>query len=170
MRRRSFLSAAGVATVVGTAGCLGGTEVVTNVQRTVTVEPGQGWIEEVPDVSENGGGIQYTVNASQPFDVYFFTSEEDYMFYDTYTDGGKPARTPSGHDGVGTAAEKRNKDAYQAATGESGGRKSIGTSGPYFFVVDHSGYRDENQPPPDSEAKRLSAFVDLTVTKKEFGL
>lgn len=151
------------------AGCIGGGgKVVTTVQRTVSVEPGQGWVKKIPDVSDPGGALQYTAKASQAFDVYFFTSEESYMYYDTYVDGGKPALTPSGDDAIGTTAERLGKDAYQAATPDGGAREQVEESGPYFFVVDHSDYRDGAA--PGEEPSPLSAFVDLTVTKHRFGL
>ena len=169
MKRRVLLASLGASAVFGLGGCIGGgSEVVTTVQRTVRVEPGQGWVERVPDVSDPGGAIQYKVSASQPFDVYFFTSEESYMFYDTFVDGGDPAGTPPGDRDVGTAARRLEKDAYRATTKNEGGREPVDASGPYFFVVDHSRYRGER--PPGEQADPLSAFVDLTVTKKKFGL
>ena len=169
MKRREMLRVAGASAGVGLAGCVGGgSDVVETMQRQVSVTPGQGWVTELPDVSDPGGAIQYNVSANQRFDVYFFTSEESYMFYDTFVDGGDPAGTPPGDRDVGTAARRLEKDAYRATTKNEGGREPVDASGPYFFVVDHSRYRGER--PPGEQADPLSAFVDLTVTKKKFGL
>jgi len=169
MNRRAVLGALGTSVGVGLAGCVGGgSDVVETMQRRVRVTPGQGWVTELPDVSDPGGAIQYNVSADQRFDVYFFTSEESFMFYDTYTDGGDPARTPRGDDSVGTTAERAGDGSYHATTGESGGRESVDESGPYFFVVDHSDYRGGAA--PGEQPTPLSAFVDVTVTKKKFGL
>lgn len=137
---------------------------MTSVQRSVSVTPGQGWIERVPDT--DGGAVQYKARADRPFEVFFFTSEEDFMFYDTFTDGGEPARTPAGHDSIGTAAEKVSDTTYEAETPNGGARESIGEPGPYFFVVDYSAYRDG--PAPDEHSSALSVFVDLTVTERSF--
>lgn len=165
MRRRTVVSSL-AAGMVWTGGCLGGgSDIVTNVQRDLAVSPGQGWVERIPDLSGAGGAVQYKARASQPFDVYFFTSEETYMFYDTYVDGGDPARTPSGHGKIGTAAERVSDTTYEAETPNGGARQSIGEAGPYFFVVDHSDYGDSKPDDPDNP-QPLSVFLDLTVTKR----
>jgi len=164
MRRRNVLATLAVG-VVSVGGCIGGgSEVVTSVQRSISVSPGQGWIERVPDTS--GGAVQYKARANRPFDVYFFTSEEAFMFYDTYTDGGDPARTPKGHEKIGTRAEQVTDTTYEAATPNGGARKKIGTDGPYFFVVDHSDYRGDAT--PGDNPSSLSVFLDLTVTERNF--
>jgi hypothetical protein len=167
MYRRGLLATAAVAVTGGAVGCIGGGgEVVATVQRSVSVQPGQGWIEEIPDVSDPGGAIRYRARADRPFDVYFFASEESFMFYDTYTDGGEPALTPKGHGDVSANAEKVAEDTYEAETKKGGARQPIDDSGPYYFVVDHSGYRGEH--PPDSEQPSpLEVFVDLTVTRRK---
>lgn len=167
MNRRALLSAAAVGFAGGVAGCVGGGgEVVKTVQREVAVPPGQGWVTEVPDVSDPGGAVRFRVTAEQPFEVYFFTGEESYMFYDTYTDGNEPALTPSGNADVSTAAEQVEDDTYRAETQKGGARQPIDASGPYFFVVDHSGYRGET-PPSDEQPTPLEAYVDLTVTQRK---
>lgn len=164
MRRRNALTTL-AAGVVSLGGCIGGgSEVVTTVQRSVSVSPGRGWVEKIPDTS--GGAIQYKARANQPFEVFLFTSEEDYMFYDTYIDGGEPARTPEGHDKIGTRAEQVTDTTYEAATPSGGARQQIGTSGPYFFVLDHSNYL--GGPGPDDNPSPLSVFLDLTVTERSF--
>ncbi|WP_436926365.1 hypothetical protein [Halosimplex amylolyticum] len=166
MDRRAILSTAALGVAGGLAGCIGGGgEVVTTVQRTVSVQPGQGWIKEIPDVSNPGGAIRYHAKADRPFDVYFFSSEESFMFYDTYTDGDEPALTPAGDTDVSATAEKVAKDAYEAETQKGGARQPIDDSGPYYFVVDHSDYRDEAG--PGDEPAPLDVFVDLTVTQRK---
>ena len=166
MRRRNVLAtlAAGVVPVGGCIG--GGSEVVTSVQRSISVTPGQGWIERIPDTS--GGAVQYKARSNRPFDVYFFTSEEDFMFYDTYTDGGDPARTPKGHGKIGSRADPVTDTTYEASTPNGGARQQIGTDGPYFFVLDHSNYRDSAG--PSDNPSSLSVFLDLTVTEQNFPL
>lgn len=161
MRRRNVLATlvAGMAPVGGCIG--GGSEVVTSVQRSISVSPGQGWIEQIPDTS--GGAVQFKARSDQPFDVYFFTSEEDFMFYDTYTDNGDPARTPDGHGKIGCRAEQVTDTTYEAATPNGGARQEIGTEGPYFFVLDHTNYRDSTG--PSDNPSPLSVFLDLTVTE-----
>lgn len=163
MRRRDVLSAVALGTVP-VAGCVGGNEVVTSVQRTVSVTPGQGWVTEVPDTS--GGAIQYKARANQPFDVFFFTTDEQYLYYRTYTGGDEPARTPAGDRAVGDAAEQVSDTSYQAQTPDGGARESIDADGRCFFVVDHSDYRDG--PSPDAEDEPLSVFLDMTVTERRF--
>lgn len=167
MQRRALLSTAAVAAAGGVVGCVGGGgEVVVTVQRSVSVQPGQGWIEEIPDVSDPGGAIRYRAKADRPFDVYFFTTEESFMFYDTYTDGNEPALTPKGNDDVSTNAEKVAEDTYAAETQKGGARQPIDDAGPYYFVVDHSGYRGEH-PPRTEQPSPLDVFVDLTVTRRK---
>jgi len=167
MNRRSFLSSAGVGVAVGLAGCVGGGgEVVKTVQRDVLVEPGQGWVLDIPDVSDPGGAIQYRATANHPFDVYFFTKEESFMFYDTFTDGNEPAMTPAGLSDVGTAAEEVGDDTYRAETQKGGARQPIDASGPYFFIVDNSNYRDET-PPSGDPPSPLDVYLDLTVTQRK---
>jgi len=166
MQRRALLSTAAVAVAGGAVGCVGGGEVVATVQRSVSVRPGQGWIEEIPDVSDPGGAIRYRAKADRPFDVYFFASEESFMFYDTYTDGNEPALTPKGDGDVSASAEKVAEDTYAAETHDGGARQPIDDTGPYYFVVDHSGYRGEH-PPKTEQPSPLDVFVDLTVTRRK---
>ncbi|WP_459191232.1 hypothetical protein [Halosimplex sp. J119] len=166
MDRRALLSTAALGLAGGVAGCVGGGgEVVTTVQRTVSVQPGQGWVEEIPDVSDPGGAIRYRARADRPFDVYFFPSEESYMFYDTYTDGDEPALTPAGNSDVGASAKQIAEDTFEAQTQKGGARQPIDASGPYYFVVDHSAYRGESG--PDDDPEPLDVFVDLTVTQRK---
>lgn len=166
MHRRAFLSAA-VGLAGGVAGCVGGGgEVVETVQREVSVPPGQGWTTKVPDVSDPGGAVRFRVTAEKPFEVYFFSGEESYMFYDTYTDGNEPAMTPAGNSDVSTTAERVGDDAYRAETQKGGARQPVDASGPYFFVVDHSGYRGGHAPSDDQPAP-LNPYIDLTVTQRK---
>jgi hypothetical protein len=165
MDRRAFLSAAGLGLAGGVAGCVGGGEVVLTVQRTVAVRPGQGWVNETPDASDPGGAVQFRAKASQPFDVYFFTEPESYAFYDTYTDGDESALTPGGHDAVSTSAEQVADDTYGAEAPKGGARQPIDEPGPHYFVVDHSGYREETV--PGEQPEPLSVFVDLTATRRK---
>jgi hypothetical protein len=164
MRRRNVLAtlAAGAVPVGGCIG--GGSEVVTSVQRSISVSPGRGWVEEVPDTSD--GAVQYKARADRPFDVYLFTSESEFLQYDAYVDGDDPEETPSGHEKISTRAEQVTDTTYEAATPNGGGRAALGTSGPYYFVVDHSDYR--NGAKPGENPSPLSVFLDLTVTERTF--
>lgn len=167
MNRRSVLSTAAVGVVCGLAGCVGGGgEVVKTVQRDVSVQPGDGWVLDIPDVSDPGGAIQYRATADRPFDVYFFSKEEAYMFYDTFTDGNEPAMTPNGLSEVGASAQEVGEDTYRAETQKGGAREPIDASGPYFFVIDNSKYRGETPPAGDPPAP-LDVYVDLTVTQRK---
>jgi hypothetical protein len=164
MRRRNVLAtlAAGAVPVGGCIG--GGSEVVTSVQRNISVSPGRGWVEEIPDTS--GGAVQYKARADRPFDVYLFTSESEFLQYDAYVDGDDPERTPSGHGKISARAEPVTDTTYEAATPNGGGRASIDASGPYYFVLDHSDYRNGAEPSDNPTA--LSVFLDLTVTERSF--
>ena len=117
-------------------------------------------------MSDPGGAIRYRAKADRPFDVYFFASEESFMFYDTYTDGDEPALTPNGNGDVSTGAEKVAEDTYAAETHKGGARQPIDDAGPYYFVVDHSGYRGEHSPKTEQPSP-LDVFVDLTVTRRK---
>ncbi len=47
------------------------------MQQDVRINPHEAWIkEEIPDVSDPGGELQYIVKADIPFNVYFFTDRE----------------------------------------------------------------------------------------------
>ena len=166
MKRRRFLQTMGVgATVVG-SGCLGGGgEVVVSVQQDVRVSPHEAWMEEeIPDVSDAGGELQYIVKADIPFSVYFFTDREQFEQYDAYIKGREPDGTPPGNpDFSQTAVQPAGSDIYEASTDNSGARESLDEPGPYFFAVDHSNYRMETR--VEDYADPLKAFVDLTVIR-----
>ena len=97
--------------------------------------------------------------------MYFFSSEESYVFYDTFADGDEPAMTPAGNTDMGTTAELVARDTYEAATPDGGARQTVDDTGPYFFVVDHSHYRDEAG--PGDEPRPFDVYVDLTVTQRK---
>jgi len=167
VNRRAVLQAVGTGLVAAGSGCLGGGgEVIVNVQRNVTVKPGNAWMEtEIPDLSDSGGAIEYIVKAEKPFDVYFFTNESDFEQYDAYIKGGDPEETPPGNSDFSQAAvPKEGSDIYEATTDNGGNRQSIENSGPYYFAVDYSSYRMENRVEKFDEP--LSVFVDLKVIRK----
>jgi hypothetical protein len=168
MKRRRFLQTMGVgATAVG-SGCMGGGgEVVVSVQQDVRVNPHEAWIEEeIPDVSDPGGEIQYIVKADIPFNVYFFTDRERFEQYDMYIKGRGPDKTPPGNPKFSqTAVQPEGSDIYEASTDNGGARESLDEPGPYFFAVDHSNYRMETR--VDDYDDPLTAFVDLTVIQKK---
>jgi hypothetical protein len=171
MQRRRFLQRGAAGLVLGTVGCLGsGGEVVVTVSRDVAVEPGTGWIREIPDVSDPGGSISYISRSQVPYDVYFFTSEEQMQRYDAYTGGEDPEKHPTGDQNVGRTATETESGNYKASTKNDGGRQSIDETGPYYFVLDHSDYPAAGGARPNDMPERQSIYLDLTVTRKRFGL
>ena len=166
MKRRSVIRTVGAGLGVVGSGCLGGGgEVIVSIQRDVTVEPGDAWIErEIPDLAESGGAIEYIVRAERPFDVYFFVDRTDFERYDSYIDGDDPDETPPGNEEFSQAAvPEEGTEMYTATTDGGGNRESIDRSGPYYFAVDHSSYRMENRVEEFDDP--LRAFVDLKVIR-----
>lgn len=162
-----MLQTIGAGLTVAGSGCLGGSgEVIVSVQKDVTVDPGDAWLEkDIPDVSDSGGAIEYIVRSETPFDVYFFTSQEDFEQYDTYIKGHEPDSTPPGNSKFSqTAIPKEGSELYEATTTDGGNRQSIDASGPYYFAVDHSSYRMETRVEKFDDP--LTAFVDLKVIRK----
>lgn len=170
MRRRGFLQTIGAGTAFGATGCLGlGGEAIVSIQQSVRVDPGSGWVEEIPDISGSGGAVSYKVRSDdRRFDVYFFAGEDSYEHYDAYIKGQDPSETPPGHEDFSKAAVPRSdaESTYEAATQDGGARESLDVAGPYYFVVDHSSYRMENR--VDEFADPLGAFVNLEVVKNRF--
>jgi len=166
VKRRSVLQTVGAGLVAAGSGCLGGGgEVIVSVQRDVTVEPGNAWMEtEIPDLAESGGAIEYIVRAEQSFDVYFFSDESDFEQYNSYIKGDDPDSTPPGNSDFSQAAvPAEGKDLYEATTDNDGNRQSVETAGPYYFAVDHSSYRMENRVEEFDDP--LQVFVDLKVIR-----
>lgn len=169
MKRRGFLQAIGAGATLGTAGCLGmGGEAIISIQQSVRVDPENGWVKEIPDMSDSGGALSYRVRSSdRQFDVYFFLGDDQYEHYETYIKGREPSETPAGHEAFSKVAmpQPDAESTYQAATEDDGARESIDVAGPYYFVVDHSSYRMENR--VDEYGEPLSAFVDLEVIENK---
>lgn len=163
MRRRAMMKTVGVVATTSTAGCMGGGEVVTEIQRRVTVEPGRYWSRELPDVSDPGGSIEYVLGGDRAFDLLFFTSGEDFTAYREALRGEEPDRTPTGHDEFSeTAVPVGDGDGYEATT-KNGARESLDAEGPYYVVVDHTDYGVGARPGDPGSA--LSVTVDLTLVK-----
>jgi hypothetical protein len=161
MNRRSVLSLLAGATL-GTGGCITGGRVAMERNTTVTIQPERGWWASLPDVGGNGA-LSVTIRAEQPFDVYYFTSQETFDHYRTYVQGGEPEATPRGHRDISQAALSRGEE-YGVKIPADGGRKGIDTSGEHFFVVDHSNYG--TGVPVERYGDPLQAFVDLRVIDK----
>lgn len=179
MDRRSLLRRAGVAGTLATAGCIGGGgEVVASTAKTVTVEPYSGWVKEIPDVSDPGGAISYTAEAERQFDVYFFTGESELKAYEDYVDQKRSEQTPGaatgdmpkGDQSIGKTATEGDDGRYRASTNDGGARQKIDATGPYYFVVDNSNYPAAGGAFLDDSPKQRWVDVDLTVSKKRFGL
>ena len=166
MNRRSVLRTVGTGLAALGSGCLGGGgEVIVSVQQDVTVAPGDAWTrEDIPDLSDSGGAIEYIVRSETPFDVYFFADQHDFEQYDAYIRGQEPDSTPPGNGKLSqTAIENRESGLYEATTADGGNRESVETSGPYHFAVDHSSYRMETRVEEFDDP--LTAFVDLKVIR-----
>lgn len=159
MRRRAYLATVAVGATIGAAGCTGG-EAVHSVNRSVSVEPGEGYIETLPPATDK---LKYIVTDDRPFDVYVFTDPDDVGYYETFVDGARPRR-PAGDRTLGGRAIRVGNDAYQRSTKDKG-RESIGGDSPSYFVLDNSGYRHETVPGDNAEA--LSAMVDLEAVKSK---
>lgn len=168
MKRRGYLRAVGASVTAIGSGCLAtGGEVVVGVTESIRVDPGDGWTHEIPDVSDTGGAISYTVRSQQrAFDVYLFVGGEVYANYEAFIEDREPDATPAGNSRLSKAAVSTSgaEEMYEAATADEGSRESLEMTGPYYFVVDHSNYRMENR--VDEYGKPLSAFVDLEVVKQ----
>jgi hypothetical protein len=143
-----------------------GGEAIVTVQQSVRVDAGGSWVEEIPDISDTGGAISYTVRSNdRRFDVYFFVGEDQYEHYRAYVRGNEPDETPAGHEVFSKAAVPKSdaEETFEAATQDGGAREPLDATGPYYFVVDHSSYRLENRVEAFDEP--LAAFVDLEVVK-----
>jgi hypothetical protein len=166
MRRRAMIKAVGAASVVGTAGCMGGGEVVAEIQRSVRIEPGQYWSQELPDVSEPGGSIEYGVSAERAFDLYLFTSGDAYATYRARLRGETVDGTPTGHDRLSTTAVPADDGETYRATTDDEAREPLGAEGPYYFVVDHTDYAVGQM--PGHPGDQLRATIDLTLVRNRF--
>ncbi|WP_241692939.1 hypothetical protein [Haloarcula limicola] len=166
MKRRAVLRTLGTGVTALGSGCLGGGgEVIVSIQRDVTVDPQNAWIEkDIPDLSDSGGAIEYIVRSETPFDVYFFADGDGFSQYDSYIKGHEPDSTPSGHPAFSqTALPKEGADLYEASTADGGNREPVEMAGPYHFAVDHSNYRMETR--VEEYDDPLTAFVDLKVIR-----
>lgn len=161
MDRRTFLAVATLGSAVGTAGCVAGGRVVQEQQRSILVEPGRGWTNEISEV-DGDGELSYTVRAGQRFDVYYFTSTEAYDHYRAFLSGEDPPETPDGHGDFSRAAvHNDDRDLYEAKVPSDGGRAPISVEDTHYFVVDYSNYG--MGVPVEERADPLDAFVDLVV-------
>jgi len=155
MRRRAMIA--------GAAGCLGGGEVVAEIQRSVSVDPGRYWSQQLPDVSDPGGSIEYVVRGDSAFDLLFFTDGTEFTAYREALRQENPDRRPTGHDEFSTTAVPMDDgDRYEAAT-ENGARVSLDAEGPYHVVVDHTDYGVGAR--PGNPGSALSVTIDLTLVK-----
>jgi len=165
MNRRTFLQTATGVGVLGTAGCIGGGEVIVEVQRDVSVRPYSGWAEEIPDVSDSGGSISYIAKSEKPFDVYFFVGEQPYGSYKRYVDNETHSASERGDSAIGQTAIRNESGTYVASTEDEGARQPIEGTGPYYFVLDHSNYPVSGGAMVEDPPAERSITLDLTVTK-----
>jgi hypothetical protein len=165
MNRRAALRSIGAAFGAVGAGCLGGGgEIIVSVQRSVTIEPGRGWVKKnIPDISDSGGGIEYIVRADNPFDVYFFAGEDSFEHYNTYISGNEPEETPPGNRDISQTSTPTDSGLYEATSSGNGNRQSIDVEGPYYFAVDHSSYRMETRVEEFDDP--LNPVIDLKIIR-----
>ncbi|MFC6974593.1 hypothetical protein ACFQL1_07720 [Halomicroarcula sp. GCM10025709] len=164
MKRRRVLQTVGAGITALGSGCLGSGEVVLSIQQDISVDPKDAWTKQLPDVSDTGGAIEYTVRADRPFDIYFFADEEQFEMYDSYIKGRDPPETPRGDRSFSqTALPRQDGEVYEAST-EDRAREPLDVDGPSFFAVDHSNYRMETR--VEEFGEELTAFVDLQVIKQ----
>lgn len=126
MNRRAFLSSLGVGTVAVTSGCVADGRVALDVSEEVTVEPLDGWWEELPDV-EGNGALSLDIRADQRFDVYYFTSKAEFNRYKIYVYNTAPADAPT-TDETATNGTATNGTATQTTDNATTDRR--GTSVP----------------------------------------
>lgn len=165
MDRRSFLAAAGISIATGMSGCVGNGRVVNERQETVLVPPGRGETTEIAQV-DGKGAIKFGVTADRRFDVYYFTSRDQYEYYLRYVSGQKLEDPPAGHrELTKTAVYNEETEEYEVQVPADGGRQSISVDDSHYFVVDHSSYGMGI--PVEEEADPLQAYISLTVIDKQ---
>lgn len=164
MERRTFLATVATAGTVGLGGCVAGGRVVHDVQKSIRVGTHSGWSYEITDV-EGNGAVSYRARADRRFDVYYFTSQDEYRQYQQFLAGDEPAESPSGHDELSRGAvHDESRDVYEAAVPEDGGRKGLSIESTHYVVVDHSNYG--MGVPVEEHDDPLTVFVDLTAYNK----
>lgn len=164
MRRRSFLATLTTGAAVSLSGCAEG-DVVMQVQESITVEPGMGWVEKIEDV-DGAGSLSFEVRSpDQRFQVFYFTAEEEYSQYEDFLAGNDPSSQPEGHSELsGSAIFNDEREAYEVVEPRGGGRNSLEIPETHYFVVDYSDY-GVGRPIPD-HADQLNANVELRVLEK----
>jgi hypothetical protein len=161
MHRRAVLKSLSAGVVAATGGCVASGRVAMEESQSVTVEPQDGWWEELPDIAGDGA-LSFTIRADQRFDVYYFQSKSAFDHYKNYLYKDDDSKTPSGHDEISQAAvPKADSEKFEVKVPDDGGRQSIDTEGTHFLVVDHSNYGDGIR--VEEFGDSLSAFVDLKV-------
>jgi hypothetical protein len=166
MNRRSFLSAAGISIATGLSGCVSNGRVVNERQESVLVPAGRGETTKISQV-DGKGAIQYGVTADRRFDVYYFTSRDQYEYYLRYVSGQKLEDPPAGHGKLTeTAVYNEETEEYEVEVPSDGGRQSISVNDTHYFVVDHSSYGQGV--PVDEHDDPLQAFISLKVIDKQF--
>lgn len=166
MKRRSFLSAAGVSIAVGLSGCVSNGRVVNERQESVLVPAGRGETTEISEV-DGKGAITYGVTADRRFDVYYFTGRDQYEYYLRYINGQQVEDPPAGHRKLTeTAIYDEETEQYEVRVPADGGRQSITVDDTHYLVVDHSSYG--RGIPVDEYDDPLQAFISLKVIDKQF--
>lgn len=157
----------------GTAGCIGA-NVVHEINRSVMLEPQDGWVRELDGV-DGSAEITYTVRSeSSRFRVFYFTDRSDLETYQQFigTDGGEesdPTTQPSGHEDLSRTAVKNDEEGfYVVEMPPDADRYSIEFQGPHYFVLDYSNYGFGDRVGPHSDI--LNATVSIRVVTNQFGL
>lgn len=152
---------------VGLSGCLEG-EIVLDVSVSETVPAHRGWAQEITGV-DGSAEISYTVRSeSDRFEVFYFTSPEEFHTYQEFTLGGNEdiEERPDGYGALRAVAVKNEeRDVYEAAMPGDGGRHSLTIDGTHYFVVDHSNYGEIEV---EKTADDLRVVVRLEVVDSRF--
>ncbi len=165
MNRRSFLSAVAVGVTTGVSGCVSNGRVVKERQETVMVPTGRGETTRITQV-DGKGAIRYTVTADRRFDIFYFTSRDQYEYYLRFVNGQQVEDPPSGHPALTeTAVYNEETEQYEVQVPDDGGRRSISVEDTHYHVVDHSNYGMGT--PVDTHADPLQAYIGMTVIDKQ---
>ena len=165
MDRRAFISTLAAGVITTGSGCVSNGRVVTDEQETRMVPAGQGEVIEISEV-DGKGAITYSVQAGKRFDVYYFTSPDQYEDYSRYMSGQQVSQPSAGHPELTQAAvHDDQQEEYVIEVPKEGGRKSITVDSAHYLVIDHSNYG--RGVPVEKHADPLQVSYSLTVIDKQ---
>ena len=164
MRRRTFLATLTAGATVGLSGCTEG-EVVLEVQESIRVDPGMGWVQKIDGV-DGAGSLSFEIRSEgQRFQVFYFTEQSEYVQYEKFLANEDPQDQPEGHSELsGAAVQNEKRGAFEVVEPDGGGRHSLEFQNTHHLVVDHSNY-GVGVPVADHDDP-LNANVEIRVLKK----